>query len=197
MSVFLAQYWIECNKKYGDYILNSVNKKEKRNYFYIHGKLPGLNEYTYACRSSWQKGAKMKADIEKQISIAVGIAKNQKQLFPVKDPVYVDFVWFEDTRKRDVDNIISAKKYILDVLQKSGILPNDNRNWVINVRDTVVDDIENKVLVQIFPVPKEQLEMINKRKKEIDKEKRRTKSQNLKVKTKVPKNKVKKAKKWA
>lgn len=197
MSVFLAQYWIECNKKYGDYILNSVNKKEKRNYFYIHGKLPGLNEYTYACRSSWQKGAKMKADIEKQISIAVGIAKNQKQLFPVKDPVYVDFVWFEDTRKRDVDNIISAKKYILDVLQKSGILPNDNRNWVINVRDTVVDDIENKVLVQIFPVPKEQLEMINKRKKEIDKEKRRTKSQNLKVKTKVPKNKVKKAKKGA
>lgn len=197
MSVFLAQYWIEFNKKYGDYILNSVNKKEKRNYFYIHGKLPGLNEYTYACRSSWQKGAKMKADIEKQISIAVGIAKNQKQLFPVKDPVYVDFVWFEDTRKRDVDNIISAKKYILDVLQKSGILPNDNRNWVINVRDTVVDDIENKVLVQIFPVPKEQLEMINKRKKEIDKEKRRTKSQNLKVKTKVPKNKVKKAKKGA
>lgn len=197
MSVFLAQYWIECNKKYGDYILNSVNKKEKRNYFYIHGKLPGLNEYTYACRSSWQKGAKMKADIEKQISIAVGIAKNQKQLFPVKDPVYVDFVWFEDTRKRDVDNIISAKKYILDVLQKFGILPNDNRNWVINVRDTVVDDIENKVLVQIFPVPKEQLEMINKRKKEIDKEKRRMKSQDLKVKTKVPKKKVKKAKKGA
>ena len=73
-----------------------MNKKEKRNYFYIHGKLPGLNEYTYACRSSWQKGAKMKADIEKQISIAVGIAKNQKQLFPVKEPVYVDFIWFED-----------------------------------------------------------------------------------------------------
>ncbi len=177
--------------------MNSANKKEKRNYFYIHGKLPGLNEYTYACRSSWQKGAKMKADIEKQISIAVGIAKNQKQLFPVKKPVYVDFIWFEDTRKRDVDNIISAKKYILDVLQKSGILPNDNRNWVINVRDTVVDDIENKVLVQLFPVPKEQLEMIEKRKKEIDKEKRRTKSQSLKVKTKVPKKKVKKSKKGA
>lgn len=172
-----------------------MNEKEIRNYFYIHGKLPGLNEYTYACRSSWQKGAKMKTDIEKQISIAVGIAKNQKQLFPVKGPVYVDFIWFEDTRKRDVDNIISAKKYILDVLQKSGILPNDNRNWVINVRDTVVDDIENKVLVQLFPVPKEQLKMIEKRKKEIDKEKRKNRSQS--VKTKVPKKKVKKAKKGA
>lgn len=170
-----------------------MNKKEKRNYFYIHGKLPGLNEYTYACRSSWQKGAKMKADIEKQISIAVGIAKNQKQLFPVKEPVYVDFIWFEDTRKRDVDNIISAKKYILDVLQKSGILPNDNRNWVINVRDTVVDDIENKVLVQLFPVPKEQLKMIEKRKKEIDKEKRKIKNaKSTAVKIKVPKKTKKK-----
>lgn len=143
----------------------------------------------------------MKADIEKQISIAVGIAKNQKQLFPVKEPVYVDFIWFEDTRKRDVDNIISAKKYILDVLQKSGILPNDNRNWVINVRDTVVDDIENKVLVQLFPVPKEQLKMIEKRKKEIDKEKRKIKNaKSTAVKTKVPKKtkkKVQRAKKEA
>lgn len=135
----------------------------------------------------------MKADIEKQISIAVGIAKNQKQLFPVKEPVYVDFIWFEDTRKRDVDNIISAKKYILDVLQKSGILPNDNRNWVINVRDTVVDDIENKVLVQLFPVPKEQLKMIEKRKKEIDKEKRKIKNaKSTAVKIKVPKKTKKK-----
>ena len=51
--------------------------------------------------------------------------------------------------KRDKDNVAFAKKYILDALQKSGILPNDNNKYIAGFIDTFVYEKCDKVVVEI------------------------------------------------
>ena len=45
-----------------------------------------------------------------------------EQLMPVQQPCIVHMVFEEANRKRDVDNVESAKKFILDALVRSKIL---------------------------------------------------------------------------
>lgn len=119
------------------------------NYFIIEEKLPSLNDYINVCRSNKYNGAKFKKDIEKIISIYIRNAKNKKLLKPTDKPIIVHFVWHEKTKRRDSDNIASAKKYILDAMQTSGVIPNDNRKYVKGFTDVIVDDKRDFVLVKI------------------------------------------------
>lgn len=48
----------------------------------------------------------------------------------INKPVSVRFTWHEQNTRRDPDNIIFAKKFILDGLVISGALPNDNQQWI-------------------------------------------------------------------
>jgi hypothetical protein len=94
-------------------------------------KLPGLNEYTAACRGNAYAGAKMKKQAE--ASIMPFIAR----LPVLRDPVTIRFVW-SDKGRRDFDNICFAKKFILDALVKAGKLPDDNRKHVTGFVDEFV-----------------------------------------------------------
>ena len=49
-------------------------------------------------------------------------------------------------------NIASAKKFILDALVKEGILINDSRKYVIGFNDTIIDDKEDFVKVEILEI---------------------------------------------
>ena len=51
-------------------------------------------------------------------------------------PVAVCFEWHEKTRRRDLDNIASAKKFILDALQECGILEGDGQKQIIAFNDS-------------------------------------------------------------
>lgn len=94
-------------------------------------KLPGLNEYTAACRSNAFYGAKMKRQAEDMITPFIA------RLPVLKDPVTIRFVW-SDKGRRDYDNICFAKKFILDALVRSGKLPDDNRKHVTGFTDEFV-----------------------------------------------------------
>ncbi|MBQ7900969.1 MAG: hypothetical protein IJ365_03265, partial [Clostridia bacterium] len=83
-------------------------EKQLVNHFVIKAKLPSLNDYINACRSSKHKGATLKKDTEQLIC---AYARISKTLTPVDVPVEVHFEWHEGDMRRDVDNIISAKKY--------------------------------------------------------------------------------------
>ena len=63
-------------------------------------------------------------------------------------PCELVITFFEKTKKRDVDNIQSSVKFILDALQKAGILKNDSRKYVKQIYSTVKDAKENRVLVE-------------------------------------------------
>lgn len=123
-----------------------------KNHFTVCQKLPSLNDYTNACRSHAQKGGTFKREIEEFVSWYIIQAKTAKTLRPTKNPVVVHFTWHESTKRRDADNIASAKKFILDALQKCGIIPNDNRKYVKGFHDTIIDDREDFVEVEIIEI---------------------------------------------
>lgn len=94
-------------------------------------KLPGLNEYTAACRGNCYAGAKMKKQAEQSIMPYI------RRLPYLSDPVTIRFIW-SDKGRRDYDNICFAKKFILDALVKAGKLPDDNRKHVTGFVDDFV-----------------------------------------------------------
>ena len=117
--------------------------------FEINERLPGLNEYTGACRNNKYIGAKMKQDIENTIWIYI---KQQMKSTKIDSPVKINFKWIEDSKKRDLDNICFAKKFILDALVKANVLRNDTQNFVKGFTDTFEYSNKNSVIVEIEEV---------------------------------------------
>ena len=113
----------------------------------INQKLPSYNEYIDQCRSHWSKGAKFKKTIDTQIGYEILRAKAEKKLAPFSNPCVINIEWHEKTKKRDVDNIQSAQKFILDALQLMGIIPNDSRRYVKQIYHRIVDDQRDFVKV--------------------------------------------------
>ena len=114
--------------------------------------MPSLNDYTVACRSNKYVGAKFKAEVEEVIGWSIKQALTSKSLYKPNKAVMVRFEWHERTKKRDADNIASAKKFILDALVRNGVLADDSRKYVKGFYDTVVDDTEDFVRVELVEV---------------------------------------------
>ena len=64
----------------------------------------------------------------------------------------VRFEWHERTKKRDADNIASAKKFILDALVKMKVLEDDSRKFVKGFYDVIVDDKTDFVRVELIEI---------------------------------------------
>lgn len=106
----------------------------------IEGQLPNLNEYTKACRGNRYAGASMKKHAEMIIGMYI-----RQQLKDVKfdGTVELSFRWYEPNKKRDLDNICFAKKFILDSLVSNGIIVADGWKGVIGFTDQFFVDKEN------------------------------------------------------
>lgn len=113
--------------------------------FTIHSRLPSLNEVISENRANRYKGAKLKKDTE---SLIIAEIKRQKVQPVTEYPVEVFIRWVEPNRKRDVDNIQSSKKFILDAMVKAGVLTNDSQKYVAQVHDVV--EIGNSAMVEIY-----------------------------------------------
>lgn len=101
-----------------------------RREYKIYGKLPGANEYIAACRSNRYAGAKMKDECEKIIIMQICDRR------AVEGFAVIHFTWHEKDRRRDKDNVAFAKKFVLDALQKCGVLKNDNNSVVAGFTDS-------------------------------------------------------------
>ncbi|MBR6987172.1 MAG: RusA family crossover junction endodeoxyribonuclease [Clostridiales bacterium] len=106
-------------------------------------KLPSLNEYVNACRSNPYVGAKMKKDSEELIGWFI------KKIAPFRNPVEVSFTWIEPNRRRDVDNISFAKKFILDALVKNGVLQDDSQKYVRALSDSFQIGKDYMIILEI------------------------------------------------
>lgn len=115
----------------------------------IDAQLPSLNEYQNACRSHWSKGAEFKKSVEALIGYSIRQSLAKGDLHTVETPCEVYIDWHEATKRRDVDNIQSAQKFILDAMQHFHIIKNDNRKCVKQIHHTVIDDTKNYVIVRI------------------------------------------------
>lgn len=106
-------------------------------------KLPSLNDYVNACRTNRFKAAKMKANYEDDIGMFIN------RLPRFEEPVTIGFHWVEENKRRDLDNVAFAKKFILDALVKCGKLKDDNRKCVTGFVDTFSYGPEAKVILTI------------------------------------------------
>lgn len=109
-------------------------------------KLPSCNDYINECRKNRYAGAKMKSDVEEQIGIYIS------SLPRFERPVKIAFKWTEGNKRRDLDGICFAKKFILDALVKYGVLSDDNRKCVTSFTDSFSYGKETYVDIEIEEV---------------------------------------------
>lgn len=107
----------------------------------IHGKLDGLNNYISACRTNHYKGASMKAHNEK---IVMSEIYRQMRGQHFRKPVFMRYTWYEANRRRDLDNVSSfGRKVIQDALVKTHVLDNDGWKQIKGFSDAFYVDSKN------------------------------------------------------
>ena len=106
-------------------------------------KFPSLNQYINECRKNKFAGAKMKKQI--QLDISWHIARLPR----FENPVRINFTWIEENKRRDLDNVAFAKKFILDSLVENGKLKDDNRRFVTAFSDSFKYEKRARVLLEI------------------------------------------------
>jgi len=115
--------------------------------FTIKANLAKLNEHDNANRINRYAGAALK---EKMNKLVVKSLQDQLDKVVTK-PCIITFNWLYSSR-HDFDNIRFAAKYVLDGMQKAGVLPNDNQAWVKGFGGdyfTKVEPGEEGVIVEV------------------------------------------------
>jgi len=88
--------------------------------------MPGLNEVISSNRANKYIGSKLKKAVQDELCWFI----KQQGIKKITRPCIPHITWYEANKKRDIDNVISSQKMILDSLVKMGVLPDDNQKWV-------------------------------------------------------------------
>lgn len=117
----------------------------------IWGTLPGLNEFIDANRRNYHAGAKLKKEAQYLVELS---AKKCLKRWKPAGPVFMRYVWFEPSKRRDKDNIAAGgRKIIQDALVESGYLKNDGWNDIVGFSDEFrIDKKEPRIEVDIEEV---------------------------------------------
>ena len=118
--------------------------------FTIRGTLPNLNDYITAERANRYQAAAMKKQCE---SIVMHAARSLGK-WQADKPVYMIYHWYEPNRRRDLDNISSfGRKVIQDALVKARVLRNDGWKEIVGFEDRFyMDSKKPRVVVEILEV---------------------------------------------
>lgn len=122
--------------------------------FYVYGDdMPGFNEMLSASKTVVNKkgtrigtsyGA-MKLKWNNKIQKAI-----EKQNIHSVDKIFLHMIWLEKNKRRDPDNIAAFLKFILDGLQKSKIIKNDNWKYILGWRNDFKISDKRGVKVGIY-----------------------------------------------
>ena len=119
--------------------------------FTIDEQLPSLNDYINTLKSP--KGQRVGAGFKKRIDdLCISyILPHKWQLLKITSkPILLHFQWHEKSKRRDLDNVYSAKKYILDAMQKCGVIDNDNYAHIKGLYDGVTYGKRSYVEITVF-----------------------------------------------
>lgn len=107
----------------------------------IPGTLNNLNDYIAAERENRHKGAKMKADNGKYVDAAI---RQCMRGVKIEAPVFMEYTWVEPNKRRDLDNISSfGRKVIQDALVCAGTLKDDGWKYIVGFSDRFEVDKKN------------------------------------------------------
>ena len=120
------------------------------NTFTVRSRLPGLNELIEANRNGWREGARLKKETDTLIRLSIRAARGRGECWAVRDQCAVLFYWFERNHRRDLDNIFSGKKFILDAMVAEGLIKNDSQRYVGALADrfTLAEDDGVTVVIE-------------------------------------------------
>lgn len=110
----------------------------------IQHKFTSLNEYINKERTNRYMAAAIK---KKETAIA---EEAMSGLSKIDIPCRVSFTWYLTNKRRDLDNIAFAKKFILDGAVSAGVISSDNVQYVIGFEDFVEYGEEEKVEVRFI-----------------------------------------------
>lgn len=107
----------------------------------IPSRLDCLNDYIAAERTNRHKGAKMKAENGNAVALAI---RRCLRGIRIEKPVYMEYTWYEPNKRRDLDNISSfGRKVIQDALVNAAVLKDDGWRYVVGFSDRFEVDREN------------------------------------------------------
>lgn len=116
----------------------------------ITGSLPSLNEYIQAERSNRYAAAQLK----RTATDLVAFSCRQQKMSCVTAPVVVSVHWVMANKRKDIDNVAFAVKFILDGLVAAGILYDDSQEWVKGLRHRFsIEPSSPRVEVVLTQVP--------------------------------------------
>lgn len=99
----------------------------------IPGRLDNLNDYISAERVHRMNGAKLKAKNQERVLQEACIQLGDVH---IRTPVKMAYRWYEKDQRRDMDNISSfGRKVIQDAIVKAGILPDDGWKYIKGFTD--------------------------------------------------------------
>jgi Endodeoxyribonuclease RusA. len=135
-----------------------ADKKVRR--LVIGGPLPGMNEILKAYSVNRGTGAGLKKKTDGDIQRCI---RKQLKGLKIKSADF-GFIWYEEHKQRDPDNIIVAHKFIMDALRKEGVLLNDGWKQINSIRDNWRVDAERprvEVLIRVIEYQEEQGDLFN------------------------------------
>lgn len=117
----------------------------------INGRLPNLNDFIRQNNKNRYAGAELKAESQKTVAVAI---KQQLRGVKIRNPVSMRYCWIEKDRRRDLDNISSfGRKVIQDALVDSGVLKDDGWDYIKSFSDDFSVDPHNpRIEVEIQEV---------------------------------------------
>lgn len=122
-----------------------------RHMLIIHGRLDNLNQYIRALDANRHEGSELKKKNQNKVLCEI---YEQLGCLRIRNPVRMRYRWYEKDRRRDLDNISSfGRKVIQDALVQAHILQNDGWNEIIEFSDEFYVDKKNpRIEVEIEEV---------------------------------------------
>ncbi len=108
--------------------------------FILLGEYCTLNEYSDAERTHYRYGASIK---KAETNRAAWDLKAQWDGYPHIQKMVFVFTWYRKNKRTDPDNIVFAKKFILDAMQEIGIIENDGWKQIGGFEDRFRVDKDN------------------------------------------------------
>jgi len=108
---------------------------------------PGWNDRLAATGRHYQQGGKMERDF---LMICANAIRHSLKRTKITKPIKLTYVFHESDRKRDLGNIGYIDKPFSDALQKTGVLPNDNQNYVREIHFILGEISKQKPFIDIF-----------------------------------------------
>ena len=106
---------------------------------------PSLNQYIKIERGNKYQSAKVKKEYT---NITMYLTMGKKK---INTPCKLKFTWYIKNKRTDPDNICFARKFALDGIVKSGIIPDDTFKHIKGFTDEfiVINEIHKEVGVMI------------------------------------------------